>query len=189
MNTYLLWQGMTVEQVGLWKSVASAIGFVGTLCYNLSTECCRISVVATGAWSIVYLFLALSIACASFVTVDNKHNDGNGFPTSVYLLVVGTAVGRIGLWVFDISVTMLYQETVEDGVRVLTGGTQQSLNSFFTMASGALGLVFRRPEQFAVMALAGYGCIGLAMLLYVGCVARRGHYFSLQKISTGNVLE
>lgn len=88
-------------------------------------------------------------------------------PIPLYFLFFSTAASQVGLWVFDTSVTLLYQELVPDGVRSLIGGTQQSLNSVFTMSSGCLG-------QYYVIALAGYVCIGVAMFLYLVGVYRRG---------------
>ena len=67
MDTYLLWKGMAVQQVGAWKSLASAMGFVGTLCYKVSTTS-NLSVVATGTWSILFWFVCLSV-CRLSVTL------------------------------------------------------------------------------------------------------------------------
>ena len=153
MTTYLLSGGMPVEQVGLWRGLSSAVGLAGTFAYKFSAN--RTTVVNTGAWSIVYLFSLLTVACLSFL-VD-----------STILLVISAAISRIGLWVFDISYTLLYQENVPDGIRGLVGGTQQSLNSLFTILAGCLGIFFSHPDEFWILATAGYGCIAVSMLLYV----------------------
>jgi iron-regulated transporter 1 len=88
----------------------------------------------------------------------------------VYTLVIGTAVSRIGLWVFDISVTLLYQEFVPAKARGLVGGTQKSLNSVFTLSQGILGLIFRKPNEFWILASTGYLCIGLSGVLYLSWI-------------------
>jgi len=137
MTTFLLWEGMSVTEVGFWCGVRSAVGLAGTFAYNWSAR--HTTVFNTGAWSVVYLFVCLTFACGSFFIRD--------YNISVYLLVASTAASRIGLWVFDISVTLLYQEMAPDGVRGVIGGTQQSINSFFVLASGCRGLFFHRPEQ------------------------------------------
>ena len=87
MTTYLLSDGMPVEQVGLLRGLSSAVGLAGTFAYKFSAN--RTTVVNTGAWSIVYLFSLLTVACLSFL-VD-----------SAILLVISAALSRIGLWVFD----------------------------------------------------------------------------------------
>ena len=161
MTTFLIWKGMSVEEVALWTGVNNSVGLVGTFAFHFSIR--QTNIINTGVWSVVYLFVCLTLAVLSF-WVPGSHN-------SMYLLVVGTSVSRVGLWVFDISVTMLYQNMVPDGVRGMVGGTQQSLNSFFTMISGCLGLIFRKPEQFWIIALAGYISIMISMILYcVGVV-------------------
>lgn len=169
MTTFLISRGMKVKQVGLWSGLSSGVGLTGTFVYDWSAR--RTTVVNTGAWSVAYLFVCLTLACASFWMPEGEGR------APLYLMVAGTAASRIGLWVFDISVTLLYQEMVPDGVRGLIGGTQQSINSLFVMASGCLGLFFRRPEQFFVIATVGYVCIGIAMILYFFGVYRRGQQF------------
>ncbi len=163
MTTFLLWEGMSIKQVGMWRGLSSAIGLGGTFAYKISTHCT--SVVNTGAWGVMYMFGCVTISCASFLVDDNR--------TSINILVASAAASRIGLWVFDISITLLYQEMVPNGVRGLVGGTQQSLNSCFTMVSGCLGLVFNKPEQFWVIATVGYVCIGIATMLYTAGVCCR----------------
>ena len=66
-----------------------------------------------------------------------------------------------------ISYTLLYQENVPDGIRGLVGGTQQSLNSLFTILTGCVGIYFSHPDEFWILATAGYGCIAVSMLLYI----------------------
>lgn len=48
----------------------------------------------------------------------------------------------------------------------IVGGQQQSLNAFFNLLSYALGIVFPDPSQFHVYVAAGYGSVGIAMVLY-----------------------
>ena len=45
------------------------------------------------------------------------------------------------------------------------------------MALECMGLFFRKPEQFFVIATAGYICIGIGMILYTFGVYRRGQEF------------
>ena len=164
MTTFLLYEGMPVEQVGFWRGLSSSLGLLGTFVFQLSTRCT--TVVNTGAWSIVYLFVCLSLACSSFLLEVSS--------VSIHLLIAGTAAARIGFWVFDISITLLYQEMVPDGVRGRIGGVQQSLNSFFTILSGSLGIFFRKSENFYLIALVGYGCVAIATALYIfGVICRR----------------
>ena len=98
---------------------------------------------------------------------------------STYLLVGSCAASRTGLWVFDITITLIYQEHVPEGVRGLVGGTQQALNSFFVILTSCLGLFFRRPEEFYMFAAASYTGVCLCSILYTFGVFRRGHLFQM----------
>jgi len=91
---------------------------------------------------------------------------------------------RIGLWVFDISVTQLMQEFIPDGVRGIVGGTQQAFNAFFMLLTFALGLVFPDPREFHIYVAAGYTAVGLAAVLYALGVYRRsdGFLMSSEKV-------
>ena len=60
----------------------------------------------------------------------------------------------------------MMQESVPDGVRGVVGGVQQSLNAFFNLLSFLLGILFPSPSQFYVYVVAGYGSVGVAMLLF-----------------------
>jgi iron-regulated transporter 1 len=163
MTAFLVWKGMPTETVGMWRGVSAAMGLVGTVVYHVSSK--RLTVVQAGEWSIIYLFGCLSLCFASFFVDD--------YLLSMTMLIVGTCASRIGLWIFDISVTQLMQDSVPEGVRGIVGGTQEALNSFFQLLSFSLGLFFPRPHQFYIFAAAGYVSIGLAMILYTMGVYNR----------------
>lgn len=112
----------------------------------------------TGLWSIIYEFACLSLSYGSLF-VDDDH-------TSLSLLIAGVCLSRVGLWVFDITVTQMMQESTPDGVRGVVGGYQQSLNAFFNLFSYALGVVIPDPSHFYIYVAAGYASVGFAMLLY-----------------------
>lgn len=168
MTAYLLSKNtLSVEAVGLWRSVENLIGFMGTFVFSGLTQ--YTSVVMTGELSSIYLFACLSIAGASFFIANEN--------ISTNLLVISCAASRIGLWTFDITATLLYQEFVPRGVRGLVGGTQQSLNSFCVVLTGCMGLIFRRPDQFYGFAIVSYFGVASGMVLYTaGMFLRRDRY-------------
>lgn len=169
MTAFLVWKGMSVETVGLWRGVSSAIGLLGTFVYRISSK--RLTVVQTGQWSIMYLFGCLSLCFGSFFIDD--------YLISMTMLITGACSSRIGLWVFDISITQLMQEFIPDGIRGVVGGTQQALNAFFQLFSFSLGLFFPSPRQFYIFAAAGYISIGSAMALYMLGVFARARIFRM----------
>jgi iron-regulated transporter 1 len=169
MTAYLIWRGMRLETVGIWRGISSAVGLAGTFVYHESVK--RTTLVNTGMWSILYEFACLSICFASLFVHD--------FNTSMGMLIAGACASRIGLWVFDIAVTQLMQEFIPDGIRGSVGGTQQSLNAFFSLFAFGLGLVFPDPREFHIYIAAGYGAVGVAAIMYtLGVYARRDEFLT-----------
>ena len=169
MTAFLVWKGMSTETAGLWRGISSAMGLLGTFVFHASVK--RLTIVQTGKWSIIYLFGCLSLCFASFFVED--------YTISMTMLIFGACFSRIGLWVFDISITQLMQEFIPDGIRGVVGGTQEAINSFFQLFSFSLGLVFPNPRQFYIFAAAGYISIGIAMILYITGVASKADAFRM----------
>jgi iron-regulated transporter 1 len=164
MTAYLVWRGMRLETVSVWRGVSSAVGLTGTFAYSLSMKFC--SVETTGMWSIVFQLFCLTLSYISLFVGD--------YNTSLVMLVTGVCASRVGLWVFDIAMTQLFQECIPNPIRGVVGGVQQSLNAFFEVNSFALGIIIPDPHQFYIYVAAGYGSVAVAMLLYTfGVYTRR----------------
>ncbi|CAB9505585.1 family 40 member 1 [Seminavis robusta] len=156
MTAYLVWRGMRLDTIGLWRGVSSAVGLMGTFAYHFSVK--RTTLVKTGMWSIAYQFTCLTMSYVSLF-IEN-------YTLSLTMLILGVCTSRIGLWVFDISITQLWQEYTPDGIRGVVGGVQQSFNAFFTLVSFGLGIVFPDPKDFYIYVAVGYVSVGVALLLY-----------------------
>lgn len=170
MTAYLVWRGMRLDAIGLWRGVSSAAGLAGTFVYHFISR--RTSLINTGMWSILFQFLCLSM-CYISLFID-------GYSTSLAMLIGGVCASRVGLWVFDISVTQLMQLHVPEDVRGLVGGVQQSLNAFFGMLSFALGILIPDPMNFHYYVEVGYISVGLAVLCYWSGVFARRQRLSLE---------
>ena len=146
MTGYLLYRGVDVATVGVLRGTASVIGLLGTCVYHLAVK--RLSLESTGMVSICYQTMCLFVGLVSLF-VGNKN-------TSLIMLVSGVCLSRIGLWVFDITVTQMQQEEIPDGIRGRVGGVQQALNSVFNLLSFVSGFLYPHPEQFFVFVCAGF---------------------------------
>jgi iron-regulated transporter 1 len=156
MMAYLLYRGMKLELVGTCRGVASVIGLLGTLLYHQSVK--RMSLEATGMWSILYLFGCLALSYGSlFIDLDFL---------SLTMLISSLCLSRIGLWVFDIAVTQLQQERIPPDVRGVVGGVQQSLNAFFGLLCFTLGIIFPSIKDFDIYAFVAFSSVGVAACLY-----------------------
>ena len=166
MTAYLIWRDMRLDSIGFWRGVSSAAGLAGTFVYRFMSK--RMSVVDTGMWSLLFQFVCLSLSYASLFMDDFSAG------VSLAMLIAGVCASRVGLWVFDISVTQLMQLHIPEDVRGLVGGVQQSINAFFGMLSFALGLFIPNPKDFHYYVSVGYASVGLALLCYgSGVYARR----------------
>jgi len=167
MTVYLVWRSISFEAVGLWRGVASAAGLAGTFVYHIISK--RIDLVDVGMISITFEFLCLAV-CYGSLFVDN---------TDVFfiMLIAGVCFSRIGLWVFDITVTQLMQLHTPSPIRGLVGGVQQSLNSFFTVIVYVVGLFISDPENFKIYASFSFGGVTLAAVFYGMMVFARRRIF------------
>ncbi|CAJ1895513.1 unnamed protein product [Cylindrotheca closterium] len=164
MTAYLVWRGISLEQIGIWRGVSAAVGLAGTFVYKILSA--KIGLVGSGMLSVTVQFCCLSIAYASLF-VDN-------LTISFAMLIVGVCSSRIGLWVFDISVTQLMQLNVADDVRGEVGGVQSSLNSFFFLLSFGLGIILPDPASFHIYASIGYIFVAAAAVCFaVGVYSKR----------------
>jgi iron-regulated transporter 1 len=157
MTAYLISEGMTISTIGMWRGVASVIGLLATCIYHKSVNI--FSLQFTALWSIVWELTCLSLTFASIFVHNNQ-------TVQLTLLIGGVIPSRIGLWVYDIAVTQLFQESVADTVRGQVGGTQMSLNALMEMLPFGLAFLFHKPSQFYVLIVSGYLAVALAMLLY-----------------------
>jgi solute carrier family 40 (iron-regulated transporter), member 1 len=137
------------------------LGLTGTVAFRFLSNRC--SLVTTGMWSILYQLFFISISMSSFFLLTY-----NG--ASLSLLVLGVCASRIGLWVFDISVTQLMQEFIPEGIRGAVGGTQQALNAFFQLSSFCFGFVFPSVQDFPIYAFLGYITVVFSAAIYLSNV-------------------
>ena len=165
LTAYLLYRQVQLPTIGILRGIASAIGLLGTCTYRVMVK--RLGLEATGMWSIAFEAVSLGLAYGSVLV-------GISVPSaSLAMLVVGVCASRIGLWVFDISVTQLQQERTHDGLRVRVGAVQSSLNAFFTLASFSIGFLFPDPAEFHVYVASAFFCVTLAASVYGYSMWRR----------------
>lgn len=167
MTSYLVYRNMRLDAIGFWRGVSSVIGLLGTLAYHKSVSV--ISLESTGQWSIIAQFTCLLLCYASlWMPTNNK--------TSLAMLICGTCCSRVGLWVFDLSVTQLMQQKIPEDVRGSIGGVQDSLQAFFTLLTFAMGIVVSNPRDFHYFIEVGCSSVGLAAVCFTfGIYMRQGN--------------
>lgn len=156
MTAYLVFRGVRMDVIGTLRGISCAIGLLGTVAFHFSAA--RMSLEATGLWAIVFQFTCLSLSYYSLYVTDNYW--------SLFMLISGVCASRIGLWVFDISISQLMQEKVAEEVRGVVGGVQNSMNAMFGLLAYGLGMFFPDPREFHIYVVMGFIAVGLAMLLW-----------------------
>jgi len=165
MTAYLVWRGMSLKSIGIWRGFSAVIGLLGTFAFRFSVS--KVSIEFTGLWSISFQFICLSTSYISLFINENVL-------LSLSLLIGGVCASRVGLWVFDITIRQLMQEHVSEEFRGVVGSLQQSLNSFFNLVTFVLGIVFPDPRQFHILVASGYAGVAIALLCYwIGLYLRR----------------
>lgn len=170
MTAYLVWKGLNFDQIGIWRGLSSLIGLVGTFVFRISAR--KLGVATTGMWSILFQFCCLTICVISMDVTNNA--------LSITLLIFGVCTSRIGLWVFDLSVTLFMQHYIPGNIRGLVGGLQKSMNGFLELTTYFLGFVFSDPDQFYILVYASYCSVGLALITYFFGVYRRREKFPIE---------
>ncbi len=156
MTSYLVSRNMQLGVVGFWRGISSAIGLLGTLAYRKSVS--TISLETTGQWSIMAQFVCLLTCYASLFMHNNN--------ASLAMLIGGTCCSRVGLWVFDLSVTQLMQQYTPVDIRGSIGGVQESFQAMFTLITFILGICFPNPRDFHYFIELGCCSVGIAMICF-----------------------
>lgn len=169
MTVYLVWRGISMNSIGLWRGVANVAGLGGTFVYHFMANEQKVGLVNIGMISVTFQFLCLCACYLSLFVDDNQ--------MFFIMFVGGVCFSRIGLWVFDISVTQLMQLHVPPPIRGLVGGVQQSMNSFFTVVIYVVGLFLSDPSNFYIYALVSFAGVIFAAVFYGTMVfARKGKF-------------
>merc|ERR1711974_523579 len=78
---------------------------------------------------------------------------------SVIVFLSGIILARFGLWVVDLTVNQLLQEKVEEEVRGVVNGVQESLNNSLDLAKCILVILLPAEETFGLLIIASLACM------------------------------
>ncbi|KAI0221131.1 Solute carrier family 40 member 1 [Lamellibrachia satsuma] len=85
---------------------------------------------------------------------------------SIALFLVGIITSRVGLWMADLVVTQLLQETVQERERGIVNGVQHSLNMLMDVMKFTLVIVLPNIETFGYLIILSFIFICLASLFF-----------------------
>ena len=128
---------------------------------------------------------------SSFAPSNRNCSDTTEAPTtnrsfsyiSIGLLLAGIVTSRLGLWLTDLTMSQLFQETVPEQERGIVAGMQNSLNSLLSLLMYFLVIALPKPEHFGLLALMSVCAVGTGGLLYASFAYKiRGHLFHFDKL-------
>ena len=111
---------------------------------------------------------------------DNNSEDSshNAYTISLILLLTGVLGARFGLWMFDLSVSQLVQEKVDEEERGVVSGVMNVFIANNDMLHYLLAIAAPDPKYFGILTLISVAFVGCGLLLYASYVHKvRGHLF------------
>lgn len=177
MVTYLLSVGLSSAQIGILRTLSTAIEISATWLAPIAMN--RVGPLRGGLWFINWQISCLVGAFCFFWVMHTPSVAALG-------LVVGVIASRVGLWGFDLCVQLIIQEGVEADSRGSFSSLEASLQNFFELCSYAATIAFSRPEQFQYPVAMSVVAVLIAAVLYATFVRdNRGHLVHLSKCIEG----
>jgi len=157
---YLKWRGVSQATLGWFRGSGALLGVVSTIIFPKFRA--RIGTPATAVLggSAQVIFLLLCVVAAGL-----KHRDVE--EATAWLQMIGVALSRFGLWMFDLSVTQIITETVPARERGTFGGALSAMQNMFFLLVLLGGVVWHEQTDFWGLALVSFACVVVSAVLFV----------------------
>ncbi|OEL29630.1 Solute carrier family 40 member 1 [Dichanthelium oligosanthes] len=173
MTATLDWKGIPAYVISLARGFSAIVGIGATLLYPVVHS--WVSTLRTGLWSIWMQWCCLLVCVASIWAGSSL--------ASAWMLMAGVAASRLGLWMFDLAVMQLMQDSVPEHERCVVGGVQNSLQSVFDLLTYIMGIIISDPRDFSQLIVLSSFLVTCAAAMYTLHVYRvRKHLFHFDKI-------
>jgi iron-regulated transporter 1 len=172
MVSYLKLIGYSDFMLGVLRVVAGIAGISAT--YLMPMISSRIGVIRTGIWSLWAEFFTLVPVVLSF-----KLNTSHWI--KFMMMFGGMSLSRIGLWMFDLSETLILQQFVDPKIIGGISGWQHAMCNFFDLLQFILTIIVSNPEDFfipSIISLLAVLCSSLIFSYFV--FKERGHLLHLK---------
>lgn len=177
MVTYLLSVGLSSAQIGVLRTLSTAIELSATWLAPIAMN--RIGPLRGGLWFINWQISCIVGAIGFFWVMRTPLLAALG-------LVIGVISSRVGLWGFDLCVQIIIQEGVDADTRGSFSSLEAALQNFFELCSYATTIAFFRPEQFQYPVLMSALAVLVAGALYAKFVRdNRGHLIHFSECIEG----
>ncbi|GAX73942.1 hypothetical protein CEUSTIGMA_g1392.t1 [Chlamydomonas eustigma] len=193
MTSYLRWCGLTEAEVSLYRGVGALTGLLATLIFPAVRK--KIGVAECGFLGISYQLLTLSIGVIPVIlyclewripfmrtfvgdreaAAISNEDLLQGVPSLgiTRLLISAVVASRTGLWLFDLAMTQLVQEEVQEFELGTVCGVQSSIQAGCETLSFLAGVFLKDPTEFWTLMLGSLCVVSAAWLLYAIYMSRR----------------
>ena len=129
----------------------------------------KIGVVRTGLWALWLEFFTLNIShLINFIMIFG-----------------GMSLSRIGLWMFDLSETIILQNQVDPKKIGSISGWQHSLCNFFDLLQFILTMIISDPNKFFIPSFVSLLSVLASSIIYTYYVYKqRGHLLHIKILKT-----
>eukprot|EP00053_Salpingoeca_punica_P015096 m.138064 g.138064 ORF g.138064 m.138064 type:complete len:639 (+) comp16624_c0_seq1:173-2089(+) len=184
MTGYAYYRGLSEAILSVGRGFGAAFGIGATFLFAPVRRV--LGLVNTGVFSIMAQLTMLCLCMVS--TYYGASSEGDCHDMSgedldncrskrnleMGLLLSGVILSRLGLWMFDLSVTQLLQQRVPEAVRGTINGTQNALQSIFDVLGMVLGIILSDPSRWEILVFISFGFVAVACISYIYYAMRAG---------------
>lgn len=158
MTAYLHSQGTSDVLISLFRGGGAVMGLSSTFLFPALARTLGLPALASAA---VTFQLACLVAGAAPLSLGFL----SPLPTQLLVLQGGVAASRLGLWMADLAINQMIQESVKSSELGAVQGVQRSVCALFEMMSYAGGLVWDHPSQFPLLMYGSVAAVSASALL------------------------
>ncbi|KAI7893083.1 Ferroporti-1 [Mucor mucedo] len=174
MISYLKIIGYQDWSLGVLRAVAGIAGLAST--WILPFLSSKIGIIRSGMWAVWFEAGSLTPVVISLT------NAYRGSVLGSIMLFAGMCISRVGLWMFDITETILLQQLVDPAQLGSISGWQHSMCNVFDLSQYILTAIVSDPKDFIIPATVSLGAIFCSSMSYTYFVRKeRGHLLHWKK--------
>lgn len=161
MTPYLITLGLSEALLSIYRGFAALTGVLGAKAFPIFHS--KLGLHTSGLLSITFFLFCILIG--SLPDVLNLF-----FPVAkslrFNLLVWAICLSRFGLWLFDLSVSQLLQERVDEGQLGRVSSTQKLLENVFAASIYVGGLIASDPRNFVWLMILSVVAVIISFILF-----------------------
>jgi hypothetical protein len=166
LTAFLTFKGMNGSSLAIFRGSCALMGFVGSYIGKIFIE--KFGLLKSGRYALATLLVTLGSSVAIFLSHLNNINENN--QSAFYLLAFsgGIVLSRIGLWIFDLVNTQLFQQYADGSRPSGVASTEMALCSLSEILMLGIAAFLSVPMDsfFTLLVGSSYSAIILGALIF-----------------------